>query len=441
MSEDDSQESYLHLLTDVHAHPTDDPRLSGPDGIPTLARRLAEEVKIGRICGMSSNTADQVFIRELKIEFERFKACNEDERVTLDFRPCFGYHPWYSHTISQHHPAPSAAEHYRSLFSDCGETSLKELEMILPHLPPPRSLQDVLAEVRDNLERFPDALLGEVGLDRAFRVPMSKSAIKYQPSEQHLLQSEPQDNSRTSEQSGTPGQGGNSHTLALRGKSLSSLTIPIDHQYSILLAQISLAISLGRNISMHSVKSSDSTLHLLEDCCRRFNGLHCKSFRSISLDLHSCTLSSEVASRIIQLHPNVYISFSSTINKEGSQKSLPALLLEIPPSRILIESDWHTSDQITSRNLEVLKLVTPFVLRERFNPDVKDQQGMLKKAAEVLNTNWRRFERNQAVRQEDCQDDDEREEEEMDKVYQFEEQWFKDVKQWKRQKNKQTKAK
>lgn len=134
----------------------------------------------------------------------------------------------------------------------------------------------------------------------------------------------------------------------------------------------------------------------------------------------------------------MYISFSSTINKDGSQKSLPNLLRELSPSRILIESDWHTSDQITSRNLEILKLVAPYVVREKFIPEVEHLPGQLKKAAEILDTNWIRFERNLATRERDSDDDDEEEEE---RVYQFEEKWFKDVKEWRSIRNKQTKVK
>lgn len=75
----------LALITDAHAHPTDDPRLSGPDGIPTLARRITDEVKIGRVCAMSSNTADQVLVRELKREVDSLGGS-----TGLDFRACFG---------------------------------------------------------------------------------------------------------------------------------------------------------------------------------------------------------------------------------------------------------------------------------------------------------------------------------------------------------------
>lgn len=88
----------VSLLTDAHAHPTDDPRLSGPDGIPVLAQRIAAEVRIGRLCAMSSNTTDQVLVKELKVAVDKALKGKQRERDdgssgaggTLDFRPCFG---------------------------------------------------------------------------------------------------------------------------------------------------------------------------------------------------------------------------------------------------------------------------------------------------------------------------------------------------------------
>lgn len=79
----------LSLLTDVHAHPTDDPRLSGSGGVPLLAQRLADEVRIGRLCAVASNTADQSLVRELKREFQTLQD-NKGLGTGLDLRACFG---------------------------------------------------------------------------------------------------------------------------------------------------------------------------------------------------------------------------------------------------------------------------------------------------------------------------------------------------------------
>lgn len=147
----------------------------------------------------------------------------------------------------------------------------------MPHLPQPRSLQDILSEVRSYLELIPDAMLGEVGLDRAFRVPASKSAIKeHQTSERELLPSDPQPANHDEE------TGCNSHTLALRGKSLTSLTIPISHQHHVLMEQIGVAVQLSRNVSLHSVRAPEATVNLFKEACRIYSGINGTSFRDIS---------------------------------------------------------------------------------------------------------------------------------------------------------------
>ena len=70
---------------------------------------------------------------------------------------------------------------------------------------------------------------------------------------------------------------------------LSSLTVPVDHQIAILEAQIALAVELRRNVSMHSVRAQQATVHLLTRCSAKYG----KAWDRISLDLHSCGLRAE----------------------------------------------------------------------------------------------------------------------------------------------------
>ena len=87
--------------------------------------------------------------------------------------------------------ALSKEEHYRRLLlptidnahtnhSDAATSNDKTLETefrtLLPSLPEPRPISEVLTEVRENLTALPNAMLGEVGLDRAFRVPVDYHA-------------------------------------------------------------------------------------------------------------------------------------------------------------------------------------------------------------------------------------------------------------------------
>ena len=87
-------DSIASLLTDAHAHPTDDPRLKTADvkeGVKALAERLLE-VPLGRVCAMSSCTDDQGLVRELALEVRRQQEERErrGEGKGIEVRPCFG---------------------------------------------------------------------------------------------------------------------------------------------------------------------------------------------------------------------------------------------------------------------------------------------------------------------------------------------------------------
>ena len=177
-----------------------------------------------------------------------------------------GYHPWFSHLISTTSNPISKDEHYRSLFlpdslgnvtTNSEENNISppppdslesQFATLLTHLPNPRPLSEVLIELRQNLSDFSGSMLGEVGLDRVFRIPLD-----YFASPRHL----------------------------------TTFTIPLAHQMTILEAQIEVAVELGRNISMHSVKSQQATLELFTKMKRKFG----ERWNRISVDMHSCGFS------------------------------------------------------------------------------------------------------------------------------------------------------
>lgn len=86
---DDWQE-VTRLLTDVHAHPTDDPRLSSSDvaGVEALARRV-HDVPLARVCAMSSCTQDQSLVEQLAVRAVDEGVTSAGEKQ-VEFRPCFG---------------------------------------------------------------------------------------------------------------------------------------------------------------------------------------------------------------------------------------------------------------------------------------------------------------------------------------------------------------
>ncbi|KAG6873214.1 hypothetical protein C0995_001568 [Termitomyces sp. Mi166 len=283
---------------------------------------------------MSSMESDQRLVREL--------ALANPARVV----PCFGYHPWFSYRISVS-PLISKDDHYRSLFLNSPsppEDHITAFEKLLPLLPDPVSLTDALMELRRNLEAFPEAMLGEVGLDRVFRVPYN-----FYAEQRHL----------------TP------------------FVVPFDHQLTILEAQINLAVELGRNISLHSVKCQLGTVDLLD----RMKTKHGDKWSCINLDLHSCGVSPETWRD--RKHKNVFLSLSTIIN--GRSPNHRALIASCSPDRILAESDFNDIDYCAERTCDMVKIIAEvkgWSLEMEWNEDIGEKEwGTVRK----LERNWLAF--------------------------------------------------
>lgn len=173
-------------------------------------------------------------------------------------------------------------------------------------------------------------MLGEVGLDRAARVPIEYAA--------------------------TP-------------RELTHFIVPLEHQLAVLEPQIDLAVELCRNVSIHSVKSHQATVDLLN----RMHQKHGSKWQRVSIDLHSCGLSVETWKTIEVLdlhcialystashctqkrHLNVYMSLSTVIN--GRSSNHRTLIEACSPSRILVESDYHPVQQCAERTWEMVLTV------------------------------------------------------------------------------------
>lgn len=288
------------LFVDTHCHPTDDPAAYASSNLDELATRI-EDVVVGRLVCMSTNARDQTMVAEL--------ASRYPDKVI----PCFGWHPWFAHQISLTEPAPSKKDHYLRVFgiSNTEGTNIvsaeEELDAILEQLPDPTSLSNVCKSISANFERFPNALLGEVGIDRAFRIP--RRAWNYDSQRTKLDSSEPR---------------------------LTKLKTPQDHQLAVLRAQIEVALRFQRNISLHSVQAAGLTVDLLSS----LRNTDIAAFGALRVSLHSCTLDNNVIKAITKKHPNVYVGFSSTINrKQMLQKDC---LASVDRTRALMESDYHT---------------------------------------------------------------------------------------------------
>lgn len=146
-----------------------------------------------------------------------------------------GYHPWAAHTLSLE-KTPDARTHYARLF---GEAQDDETAALYDALPSPTPLSDALDQLCAHLKAFPQALVGEVGLDRSFRIPDPR----------------------------------------VGGRRLTRLQTPIDHQLAVLRPQMQMACALGRSVSMHSVRAAGQTTAFLDEMRKE------KSFADIRMSL------------------------------------------------------------------------------------------------------------------------------------------------------------
>ncbi|TIB36491.1 hypothetical protein E3P84_00909 [Wallemia ichthyophaga] len=111
------------------------------------------------ICAMSTHIEDQIKVEEL-------------HGVHPDVvRPYYGFHPWWSH-IYTFTEGIGKKEHYEALFLDGKKEDIKlqQIDALLDALPSPIHFQILLDDVERRLQRNARAQVGEVGIDKVFRV-------------------------------------------------------------------------------------------------------------------------------------------------------------------------------------------------------------------------------------------------------------------------------
>ncbi|KAH9951012.1 hypothetical protein B0H21DRAFT_874797 [Amylocystis lapponica] len=278
--------SVLKHIVDVHCHPTDS--IISPEDMATLPIH---------ICAMATRQSDQALVRAL--------ASAHPDKVT----PCFGHHPWFTHWIALT-PAPSKNAHYTALLLPAPASAKPQhaaaLERLLPDLPEPIPLTAVLVQLRADFAAFPRAMLGEVGLDRAARIPFGRPADP-------------------------------PYAADTAPRELSPFTIPLAHQL--------------RNVSVHSVKSQQATVELLSRMKARYE----RRWERISVDLHSCGLSAETWRDIEKSHTNVFLSLSTVINSRSPAHR--TLISSCSSSRILVESDYNDIRYVAAQTWDMLLTV------------------------------------------------------------------------------------
>lgn len=377
-------------IYDAHCHPTDSMKAIG-----NLSSMKARGLTI-----MATRAQDQDLVAQVASDSGLDPAdLNSTTNTNCKVLPSFGWHPWFSHQIyddtaptdekSQAIYEMDKVAHYRKVLT--GEAT----EHLISGLPGPRSLSSLLKAVRQHLSSHPHALLGEVGLDRSFRIPENFQWREHPPDVADL----------------TPG----TH----HDRRLTNHKVEISHQKAVLKAQLKLAAELSRPVSLHVVGGQGVAFDLLRETWKGYErqvqskrerkrrgsagnahahecdsddgeSAHRDSTRHPKpypprICLHSFSGPPETVRQYIspEIPVEFYFSFSEVINfsvPEGAQAKTVETIKVVPRDRLLIESDLHIAGE---RMDDLLEQIVRRVCRIR--------SWGLEEGIKTLSSNWTRF--------------------------------------------------
>lgn len=356
---------------DAHCHPTDTMA-----SIADLANMRTSVLTV-----MATRSQDQDLVADVAAShgLAADSADLPDAKSACKVVPAFGWHPWFSHQLyddsateptytlrNDTSPADAKRAHYRAVLQPPPSS-----DAFIAALPDPLPLSSFITATRRRLEAHPLALVGELGLDKAFRLP------EPQASPTAAVTSTVTDL--------TPG--------GRQGRRLSPQRVRMAHQQAVLAAQLQLAGALGRGVSLHGVQAHGVLHDTVARCwagherpSRREQKLVApgaedfsssddeeddasdaeegsslpQRMKALALEkkkhgkpyppricLHSFSGSASTLEQWMrpQIPAQVYVSFSAAVNLSSSTSTekLDEVIRGVPDDRVLVESDLHTA--------------------------------------------------------------------------------------------------
>jgi Tat protein secretion system quality control protein TatD with DNase activity len=355
-----------HLgVYDAHCHPTD--IMSSVDKIQNMKTRV--------LTVMATREQDQDLVITAadahSVKSSDSNTWSKEECIV----PCFGWHPWFSHqmyisdsTDSQSQSqAPLTGDaklaHYQSVLQPSHDPLTDQDRATLLSLPDPTSFSTFLSQTRTHLLRFPHALVGEIGLDRSFRIPESwDTNAELWDKRDHSL---------------TPG--------GREGRRLTPFRCSPQHQKEICKLQLQLAAETGRGVSVHGVQAHGLVFEVLAETWKGYERevLSKRERKKRGHDhpsvedeipqteqtkpkpyppricLHSYSGSASNFKRYLDpaIPAHIFASFSTAVNLSDTEEGeTPAAFEEVvktvPDHMVLVESDLHTAGEDMDRRME-----------------------------------------------------------------------------------------
>ncbi|USP75554.1 hypothetical protein yc1106_02828 [Curvularia clavata] len=358
---------------DAHCHPTDT-----MSSIETIQKMKARVLTV-----MATRAEDQDLVTATADKHSVKSADPSQWQREECIVPCFGWHPWFSYQMyltqdidpesNLQEQGPLTGDdkiaHYKTVLQPSREDPSEQDIQIYLSLPDPTPFSAFLSATRKYLHQYPYALVGEIGLDRSFRIPESWTGN--------------QDLWAKRDNTLTPG--------GREGRRLTPFRSSPAHQKKIFKLQLQLAAEARRAVSVHGVQAHGLVLEVLSDLWkghekqvlskreRKKRGQdHPAAEAVIEADADSTpdsdseakpyppriclhSYSGNVSNFRQYLNPaipaQIFASFSTAINlsdalDEETPASFEELVRTVPDHMLLVESDLHTAGYEMDRRLE-----------------------------------------------------------------------------------------